>query len=292
MKNTKTRQTAMTNLKIIHHNIRGLNNKLNDLKIFIQENKPDIITINETLATMYCPRKKPSKEILEGIIRRHKNTIITGDFNSKHEDIGHDNSDDSGRTLINTINTHKYTILNDNEPTYTNDRTGKQDVKDVMFSSPEMAKKFVEFWVEEDLGSDHNIIIATFKQPGTLQPRPTKTIKLYHKANWKHINNTITTQMANTTLNNKSTKKDIDKTDTITTTLDANITTKTIKENRIGLPKLITDMIKDKKYIRKKWQKTRIPYYKTLYNQHNKEIKRLIKIENNKNWENKCNKLN
>ena len=37
--------------------------------------------------------------------------------------------------------------------------------------------------------------------------------------------------------------------------------------------------------------KTRIPYYKTLYNQHNKEIKRLIEIENNKNWENKCNKL-
>ena len=75
---------------------------------------------------MYCPQKKPSKEILEGIIRRHKNTIITGDFNSKHEDIGHANSDDSGRTLINTITTHKYTILNDNEPTYTSDRTGRK----------------------------------------------------------------------------------------------------------------------------------------------------------------------
>ena len=59
-----------------------------------------------------------------------------------------------------------------------------------MFSSPELAKKFVEFSVEEDLGSDHNIITATFKQPGTPQPKPTKTIKLYHKANWKHINNT------------------------------------------------------------------------------------------------------
>ena len=210
---TKKQQIAMINMKIIHHNIRGLNNKINDLKIFIQENQPDIITINETLkikpntkiynytitqpddntgqgifithknniktetleqinttkpttnlrhsilvttgqeqiqiATMYCPHKKPSKEILEGIIRRHKNTIITGDFNSKHEDIGHAYSDDSGRTLINTIKAHKYTILNDNEPTYTNDRTGKQDVKDFMFSSPELAKKFVEFLVEE-----------------------------------------------------------------------------------------------------------------------------------------------
>ena len=46
---TKKQQIAMTNVKIIHHNIRGLNNKINDLKIFIQENQPDIITINETL---------------------------------------------------------------------------------------------------------------------------------------------------------------------------------------------------------------------------------------------------
>ena len=39
--------------------------------------------------------------------------------------------------------------------------------------------------------------------------------------------------------------------------------------------------------------KNRNTILKTLYNhnQHNKEIKRLIKIENNKNWENKCNKL-
>ena len=54
--------------------------------------------------------------------------------------------------------------------------------------------------------------------------------------------------MANTTLNNKSTKKDIDQyinklTDTITTTLDENVTTKKIKENQIGLLKLIRDMI-------------------------------------------------
>ena len=117
----------MYNFKIAHHNIIGLNHELNDLKIHIQENNPDIIIINETvkikpntkiqkciihknnikieildeiittqkttklkhsiLATVgtetiqisiiYCPQKKPSKEIIEGIIHRHKNTINT-----------------------------------------------------------------------------------------------------------------------------------------------------------------------------------------------------------------------
>ena len=104
-----------------------------------------------------------------------------------------------------------------------------------------MAKRFVDFWVEEDLGSDHNIITATFTLTGTQQPKPLKTIKLYHKANWLHIDNTITTQMTKTQLNNKSTRKYINQyinklTNTITTTLDQNVPTKTIKEDRIGLP--------------------------------------------------------
>ena len=73
---------------------------------------------------------------------------------------------------MNTINEHKYTKLNDNEPTYTNDRTGAQDVKDLIFSYPEMTKIFVEKFVEEDLGSGHNIITATFTQTGNT---PTQT---------------------------------------------------------------------------------------------------------------------
>ena len=159
-----------------------------------------------------------------------------------------------------------------------------------------MTKTLLDFWVDEDIGSDHNIINATSTQTGLCQPKPTKTIKLYHKANWRHINKTISTQMEDHNLDNKFSRKDINQyittlTNTINNTLEQNVAIKDINDKQIGLPKLIRDMIKDMKYIRKKWQQTRILYYKTLYNQHNKEIKRLIRIENNKNWENKCNKL-
>ena len=40
------------------------------------------------ITTLYCPRKNPSKEIIEGNIQKNKNTIITGDFNSRHEELG------------------------------------------------------------------------------------------------------------------------------------------------------------------------------------------------------------
>ncbi len=350
----------MTKLKIAHHNIRSINNKIYDLRIYLQNNKPDILTINESgkinpqtkfqnynistpsnnkgqglailykqnitirelppidttnpttnlqhsillitpkkdiqITTIYCPAKKPSEEIITGIITRHEHTIITGDFNSRHTDFGHDKDDYSGTTLVNITSNYNYTKLNDNEPTYTNDRTGKQDVKDLIFSSPSLTKEFIEFWVDEDLGSDHNIITATFSDTGITTNTTQREIKLYHKADWNHINEQITTTMTTTTLNHKSTINEIDNyitklTTNITKTINDNVKTKTITENRIGLPKHIRNMIKDKKYIRKKWKQTGIKYYKTLYNTHNNEIKKLIKLENQKRWARKCNDL-
>ena len=73
----------MSNLKIIYHNIRGFNHKINDLKIFIQENKPDIITINETLKIK--PNTKiqnytitqPDNNKGQGLYIIHKNNIKT-----------------------------------------------------------------------------------------------------------------------------------------------------------------------------------------------------------------------
>jgi exonuclease III len=43
-------------LKIMHHNIRGLENKLTELTIMIDEHKPDIITLNESLQLKTIPK--------------------------------------------------------------------------------------------------------------------------------------------------------------------------------------------------------------------------------------------
>ena len=75
-----------------------------------------------------------------------------------------------------------------------------------MFSSPEMTKKFVEFRVEEDLGSDHNVITATFTQQGTHRPKPQNNQTLpqskleTHKL---HNNNTNGQHTTGQQLNNK-----------------------------------------------------------------------------------------
>ena len=178
--------------------------------------------------------------------------------------------------------------LNDNQPTYTNDVTGNQDVKDLIFCSPEMFKTFKDFWVDEDLGSDHNIILATFSHQNIHYKIPPKQIKLYHKANWQKINSEVTNNMKNHQINNESTCEQCDKS---IAHLTETITTLTIKPERIGLDKTIIELIKDKRKNRKLYQRTGIIHYKTKYNQLNKQIKQIIKTENKHKWVTQCNDL-
>ena len=201
------------------------------------------------ITTIYCPKKTTSEELIDKISKRFKNTIITGDFNSKHENLGHDKADKHGNTLIKITEKNEYTKLNDNQPTYTNERTGKQDVKDIIFSSKSMTQKFIEFSVEDDLGSDHNIITATFKNTNITTFTPKRTIYIYHKANWTHINNTITAKMNFSTLNHQSTTDDIDKytqnlTNAINTTIKDNVETTKLKENSIGISEHVKKQLK------------------------------------------------
>ena len=62
----------MYNLKIVHHNIRSLNDKINELKLFIHIHQPDIITLNETLTI------KPSLKIPNYTITQPQNNIDIG----------------------------------------------------------------------------------------------------------------------------------------------------------------------------------------------------------------------
>ena len=348
----------MTKLKIIHHNIRGINIKLTELTLFVNKHKPDIITLNETLtiknntyipnykitypspnpgrgvaiihkhdltieqlptitttepttnlhhailihsptesiqvATIYCPPKNPFHEIINTICTRHIKTIITGDFNCRHENFGHETADKDGKLLVQYTEQHNYTKINDNEPTYINDTTGKEDVKDV--KAPKMMETFQDFWVDEDLGSDHRAIIATFSSQPLTHDKPKKKILLYHKADWTAINNTITNEMTRLHLEHTSSTEAIDNytsalTSVIQTTIMQSVPQIDVKTHSTGIDKTTQDLITEKKQLRKLWQRTRIQHYKTEYNKLNNTIKHRIKTIKTKNWHNICNDL-
>ena len=114
------------------------------------------------ISTLYCPKGRPSREIIEGFCLGRDNVILTGDFNSKHESFGNKTRTPGGNLLQETIVDMDLTLTNDNTPTHTCDSTNDKDILDLMFISPPIITHFRDFWVGEDLGSHHNTIIGVF----------------------------------------------------------------------------------------------------------------------------------
>ena len=67
-------------------------------------------------------------------------------------------------------------------------------------------------------------------------------------------------------------------TNTITSAIAEKVPTKSIKQNSIGVPIEIRELLSQKRHQRRLWQKTRIPQYKTNANRLHKRISKDITI--------------
>ena len=184
-----------------------------------------------------------SRETIEWFCLGQDNVILTGDFNSKHESFGNKTRTPGGNLLQETIVDMNLTLTNDNTQTHTCASTNYKNILDLMFISPPIIPHFRDFWVGEHLGSDHNTIIGVFSYTPLIDELPPQTVMLYHKADWKDINQTMTNTMTNHTLDiHTSTIEDIDNyvntlTDTITQTIDERVQSKRLKPNSMGYHK-------------------------------------------------------
>ena len=109
-----------------------------------------------------------------------------------------------------------------------------------------------------------------------------KTVWLFYKVGWIDINFSIRRTMTGTTLNKRNvTEDEIDNyvdtlTNTITSVIAEKVPTKSIKRNSMGLPLEIRELMRQKRYQRRLWQKTRVPQYKTNANRLQKRISKDI----------------
>ena len=52
------------------------------------------------VSTVYCPHANPSVELIDGLCENRDQIILTGDFNSKHPELGNDQTKPSGTRLV------------------------------------------------------------------------------------------------------------------------------------------------------------------------------------------------
>ena len=100
-------------------------------------------------------------QLINGLCENRDQVILTGDFNCKHPELGNDQTNSSGTRLITATQKNNLTLINDGTPTLTNNFV-KEDVNDLIFISQPIIPEFRDFWLGDDLGSDHFIINGVF----------------------------------------------------------------------------------------------------------------------------------
>ena len=132
----------------------------------------NIVTLNNPPNTTVDP------SIAQIINQINGKTLLTGDFNCKNTCWGSTRNDVQGESLLRDLNDARLIILNDGNKTRYDPRTGREQALDLMVSNSDMFVHFVSWEVDEDIGSDHFPIRASFSCNNTpLQPQLYRNIK-------------------------------------------------------------------------------------------------------------------
>ena len=113
---------------------------------------------NLILATIYCPIGNPNLRLSETINNLSDNVMSVGDINSKLEafSCAKKNSWSSAQKYSKSP---KSNLLENDEHTHLDKRTGNADTLDMAFVSPNLTKHDMQFLIGDDLGSDHHLPI-------------------------------------------------------------------------------------------------------------------------------------
>ena len=161
------------------------------------------------ISTIYCPKGKPCKNIIDNIALLNDNLIIMGDFNSKHTSFGSTKTDPSGQILYNLIQNNNFYPVNDDSPTHYDTYRDKFDVLDFIFVSNNILHQLSNYYTDDNLGSDHFSMFAIFGKVNKDKTPSIKNIKLYHKTNWEHFNEHLTKSYHDYPSNNQPNLNDI-----------------------------------------------------------------------------------
>ena len=158
--------------------------------------------------TQYIPPKKtPNGHILEYISQQRGNCVLTGDLNCKNMAWGSTKNDITGVDLLDQIHSNDLIFLNDGSKTRCDPFSGKEEALDMIISNPAAISLFKEFWVGEEIGSDHYPLHAVFQFGAKKNAFETPQVQRIEKTDWNAFQKNISIWPP---LDNCRTAKDID----------------------------------------------------------------------------------
>ncbi|RNA29072.1 RNA-directed DNA polymerase from mobile element jockey-like [Brachionus plicatilis] len=231
------------------------------------------------------PNKVLNFELFKTIKRNCRNYILCGDLNARTKQIGCLGENENGSLLEKIINELDFSVINDKCPTYNIFNRNYFEILDLFLVSSSLIDKVTDFSVlnSQDMTSDHFPIEASFSIDYQIKSKSTSRRFNYKKANWQLFRDILcadrdyfSESLSIDELNNKITKK-------IISASQKCIPYQSEKIYKTSLPPDIVMLIKERRKIRRNFQRTRSPILKKRFNHLTSELKISLRKFWNKN---------
>ncbi|GFR10752.1 RNA-directed DNA polymerase from mobile element jockey [Trichonephila clavata] len=270
----------MIKRSIPHHEIKINNPSFETSAIKIE--RPNNNTI--TVISAYRPPRKPLlPQDLHQLFRNQNYVLIAGDLNAKHVSWSPNTQQNvAGHVIRRFCDSTGFPLSAPLEPTHFH-KSLNNTVIDMAISK---GMTITEVSSIPELSSDHNPVLFEVSLDNFTSP----ALSTYAFPNWSKFQTILTNTLpGNPKISNTD---DIDNAiqnfnSTFKNAFNNSSTFKTINKPISCIPSVIRDKIKIKNRLRKDWQDTKYPPYKTQLNKLQKEIKNELKNFHRAQWDKK-----
>ena len=141
------------------------------------------------VVSYYCPpdNRDLNSGLLEQFLLQYERVIIAGDLNAKHQYFGSRSTDTRGEHLFNLVEQNNLIVANDpDQMTRYNVANGCMDLLDYVIVSRPVARRSVECYVGECIGSDHLPLHFIMKLANRIDTIPCKQVRILAKCDWPY----------------------------------------------------------------------------------------------------------
>ena len=255
------------------------------------------VSINDTVSchviSVYLPGGTPRKDIdehfkddINKLTSIGGNYYICGDFNAKHREWNCNVANKAGTILQDMSG--EFMIYHPDSPTYyPEDPNKRASTIDLMLSNSSLDTS--ELTSTEPI-SDHCAVYFQIRASNVNRHKHTSYRYDYKSANWKRYRSHITHNIEDSVLENPySTTEEIESHIEVLSKLMLEARNKSVEQKKINykstvLTPEIIELIKEKRTLRRMWQRTRDHDIKEEVNKLQSDIKRKIRELKNENW--------
>jgi exonuclease III len=219
-----------------------------------------------------------------------KHWIVAGDFNAKHEHFGCTSTNKAGDQLFDFVEENEVIVANDPDSmTRHVVSTGRSELLDFFLVPRCMSGQLADCFVGEDVGSDHLPLHLKLKTAGNIERYPVRMVRVMARCNWEAYADQIDQgidEVGDAVEWRKETIEDRceEIRQCIASAIDTACPLQPVKAGAFTVSGRTLAMIKLKRKLRRKCQKTGDPELRTLYNDLSRQVKEAIAAEKLESW--------